>query len=98
MDIREYNRRAWDRKVQEGNRWTRQVGPEIVAAARQGEWQVLLTPTRPVPRDWFPSLGGLEILCLACGGGQQAPIFAAAGASVTVLDISPRQLAQDRLV
>ena len=34
----------------------------------------------------------------ASGGGQQGPIFAAAGANVTVYDNSPRQLAQDRLV
>jgi ubiquinone/menaquinone biosynthesis C-methylase UbiE len=37
-------------------------------------------------------------LCLAAGGGQQAPILAALGAEVTVLDASPRQLAQDRFV
>jgi SAM-dependent methyltransferase len=41
---------------------------------------------------------GLEILCLACGGGQQGPTFAAAGPRVTVLDNSPAQLAQDRTV
>jgi SAM-dependent methyltransferase len=38
------------------------------------------------------------LLCLASGGGQQGPVFAAAGAKVTVLDNSPSQLAQDRLV
>jgi SAM-dependent methyltransferase len=98
MDIREYHRQAWDRKVQEGDRWTVPVGPEVIAQARQGTWQVVLTPTKPVPRDWFPALPGLEVLCLASGGGQQAPVLAAAGASVTVLDNSPKQLAQDRLV
>jgi SAM-dependent methyltransferase len=98
MDIREYNRHAWDRQVEVGNRWTVPVGPEVIAAARRGDWQIVLTPTRPVPRDWFPALPGLEILCLASGGGQQAPVLAAAGASVTLLDNSPRQLAQDRLV
>src|SRR5262249_56938302 len=41
---------------------------------------------------------GLEVLCLASGGGQQAPVFAAAGANVTVLDASPAQLARDREV
>ena len=40
----------------------------------------------------------LDLLALACGGGQQAPIFAAAGANVTVLDNSPRQLDRDREV
>jgi SAM-dependent methyltransferase len=57
-----------------------------------------LSDCRPVPREWFPSLAGLKVLCLASGGGQQAPIFAALGAEVTLLDASPRQLAQDRFV
>src|SRR5262245_49214062 len=98
MDVRNYNRHAWDRQVEKGNRWTVPVGPEVVAAARRGDWQVLLTPTKPVPRDWFPPLAGLDVLCLASGGGQQGPVLAAAGAAVTVLDNSPAQLAQDRLV
>jgi SAM-dependent methyltransferase len=98
MDIREYNRRAWDRQVDEGNRWTVPVGPEVTAAARRGEWSVVLTPTKPVPRDWFPPLAGLDVLCLASGGGQQGPILAAAGARVTVFDNSPKQLARDREV
>ncbi len=58
----------------------------------------MLTETKPVPRAWFPEMRGAEVLCLASGGGQQAPVFAAAGAKVTVLDNSPEQLAQDRLV
>lgn len=99
MDILGHQRRAWDRQVGVGNEWTRPVGPEIIEAARRGEWTVLLTEQRPVPRDWFPAeLRGLEVLCLASGGGQQGPTFAAAGASVTVLDNSPAQLAQDRAV
>lgn len=60
---------------------------------------MVLTPIRPVPRDWFPAdLRGVRILCLASGGGQQGPILAAAGADVTVLDNSGNQLAQDRMV
>jgi len=98
MDILEYNRQAWDRKVQQGDKWTVAVSPDVITGARRGDWQVVLTPTKPVPRDWFPDLNGLEVLCLASGGGQQAPILAAVGASVTALDNSPRQLAQDRLV
>lgn len=98
LDIRDYNRRAWDRNVEKLDKWTIPVSPECVAAARQGEWSILLTPTRPVPRSWFPPLNGCEVLCLASGGGQQGPTLAAAGARVTVLDNSPRQLAQDRFV
>lgn len=96
MDIRAYNREAWNRQVAEDNQWTRPVGSEVIAAARRGEWQVVLTAVKPVPHDWFPPLAGCDVLGLACGGGQQGPIFAAAGAHVTVFDNSPAQLAQDR--
>jgi SAM-dependent methyltransferase len=98
MDIQGYNRDAWDKEVERGNQWTVPVGPGVIEAARQGLWEVLLTDTKPVPKAWFPELAGLDVLCLASGGGQQAPVLAAAGANVTVLDNSPKQLAQDRLV
>jgi SAM-dependent methyltransferase len=98
MDVRDHNRAAWDRLVEAGNEWTVAASPEAIAAARRGEWQVLLTPTRPVPREWFGDLRGARLLCLASGGGQQGPILAAAGARVTVFDNSPRQLEQDRRV
>jgi len=98
MDVQGYNRDAWDNEVERGNQWTVPVGPDVIEAARRGRWEVLLTDTIPVPREWFPELGGADVLCLASGGGQQAPTFAAAGANVTVLDNSPKQLAQDRLV
>jgi SAM-dependent methyltransferase len=71
----------------------------VIEEARRGRWSVLLTEQKPVPREWFPAeMRGLEVLCLASGGGQQGPTFAAAGAHVTVLDNSPAQLAQDRAV
>lgn len=98
MDVRGYNQEAWDREVERGNRWTVPVGPGVIEEARRGRWEVLLTNNKPVPRAWFPEMEGAEVLCLASGGGQQAPVFAAAGARVTVLDNSPGQLAQDRLV
>jgi len=99
MDIHKYNQTAWDRQVENNeNPWTKPVSPEVIGRARSGEFEILLTENKPVPRDWFPRLTGLDILCLASGGGQQGPVLAAAGASVTVFDNSPRQLEQDRLV
>jgi len=97
MDIRAYNRTAWDREVRRGNQWTVPVSREVIAEAKKGRWEIKLTP-RPVPQDWFPDLEGLEVLCLASGGGQQGPVLAAAGARVTVLDNSPEQLKQDQFV
>lgn len=98
MDVARFNRQAWDRQVARGNRWTVPVGPEVIAAARAGRWDVVLTPTRPVPKEWFGPLAGRDLLALASGGGQQAPVLAAAGANVTLLDNSPAQLEQDRRV
>ncbi|MBI5837710.1 MAG: class I SAM-dependent methyltransferase [Candidatus Eisenbacteria bacterium] len=98
MDILEHNRAAWDREVERGNRWTVPVTPEVIAAAREGCWELVVTPEKPVPREWFGDLEGRDVLCLASGGGQQGPVLSAAGARVTVFDNSPRQLAQDRTV
>lgn len=74
------------------------VSEAVVEAAKQGRWEIVLTPSKAVPKEWFGELEGLDVLCLACGGGQQGPVLAAVGAKVTVLDNSPKQLGQDRFV
>jgi SAM-dependent methyltransferase len=99
MDIRSYNRDAWNHEVEGGqNRWSQPVDSETIAKARLGEVSILLTENITVPQRWFPSLRGADVLCLASGGGQQGPVLAAAGANVTVFDNSPAQLKQDQLV
>lgn len=91
-----HNRAAWDREVDSDNEWTRPVGPEVIVRARAGEWSVVLIGHEPVPREWFPAdLASASVLCLASGGGQQGPVLAVTGATVTVFDNSPRQLARD---
>ena len=62
MDIRAYNKEAWDRQVAEGNPWTVPVTPEVISAAREGRWSVILTAEKPVPPRWFPPLAGLDVL------------------------------------
>ena len=98
MDILKYNREAWNNQVKEKNGWTIPVTSIDINNAKNGDWEVVLTPTIPVPKKWFGDIRGKKILCLASGGGQQAPIFAAAGAEVTLLDNSTAQLDQDRTV
>lgn len=44
------------------------------------------------------SVVGKKVLCLAAGGGRQSSLYAAAGADVTVVDISPAMLELDRRV
>ena len=97
-ELLDYNRKAWNALVKNNNRWTRPVSSDVIQRARRGDWQIVLTPSKPVPRDWFGDLRNHRILCLASGGGQQAPTLAATGARVTVLDNSENQLEQDRHV
>ena len=78
-----------------GDRFYRSATADEVAAARAGDWSLRITPTKHVPKDWFGDVAGKEILCLAGGGARQAPILAAAGANVTVFDLSQQQLQRD---
>jgi SAM-dependent methyltransferase len=98
MDVAGHNRAAWNRESKAGSRWCQPVSSEEIQAARQGIWSVILTPNKSVPPGWFGNVKGKEVLCLASGGGQQAPILAAAGANVTSFDNSDEQLAKDRSV
>lgn len=93
--IIEHNRKAWDQQVDDGNIWTIPVGEKQVSEARKGNLHILLTPSIPIPSDWFPPLKHAKVLCLASGGGQQGPLLAAAGADVTVFDNSSKQLLRD---
>src|SRR5688500_8723424 len=85
----EHNRRAWDAMVRQRQRFT--------LAARDEDFA---DPLKTL--DGLGWLGGdvrgRRILCLAAGGGRQAPLYAAAGAVVTVVDISSAMLELDRQV
>lgn len=87
------NARAWDR-----------LADAQVALARPAADEAFGDPRGWLgggdgARQWLPErLGGLEVLCLAAGGGKHGPLYAAAGARVTVVDLSPAMLALDREV
>lgn len=98
MDVTKHNRGAWNRHAKSGSPWSVPVGTAEIARAREGDWRVILTPNKSVPADWFGDIAGHEVLGLASGGGQQVPLFAAAGANVTSFDNSDEQLARDQLV
>ena len=99
MTYIEENRRIWDNRSENNDIWSVPVSSEMIEQARQGCWSIVLTPTKPVPVNWFPDhLERKAVLCLASGGGQQGPILAATGAEVTVLDNSTVQLKKDEFV
>lgn len=98
MEYQDVNAQTIDRWVEEGWQWGIPITHEAFLEAQNGRWDVLLTPTKPVPHAWFGDLKGKMVLGLASGGAQQMPVFAALGAVCTVLDYSPRQLESEQMV
>jgi len=81
------NRQAWDRLARQDSQFCR-VASDAECA-------------RPLDcldsRGWLPaSVEGWNVLCLASGGGWQSILYAAAGAQVTVVDLSPAMLELDQ--
>src|SRR5487761_1666740 len=86
---RDQNRRAWDALVRKKQRFTTPA-PDEDLRDPLGTADAL---------GWLGgSVKGKRLLCLASGGGRQSAMYAAAGAKVTVVDISPEMLALDRQV
>lgn len=98
MDIVKHNKLAWDNYVDKKDRWTIPVSDQELENVKNGNWSIVLTPKKAVPKNWFPTLKGLKILGLASGGGQQGPILATLGADVTIFDNSEKQLLQDKTI
>jgi SAM-dependent methyltransferase len=87
--IENRNRQAYDRMVQSKHFLTQPVSPEELA-----------NPLATLDaKGWLGgNIRNWNVLCLAAGGGRQGPLYRAAGAHVTVLDISPAMLELDRQV
>lgn len=98
MNYQDINARVIDRWVEEGWEWGVPITHEDYENAKNGSWDMLLTPTKPVPHSWFGEINGKKVLGLASGGGQQMPVFAALGAECTVLDYSEKQLESEAAV
>lgn len=98
MDIRAHNEKAWDNEVKIGNKWTIPITSKEIEKARLGGYKIHIGPTKFVPKEWIGDVKDKAVLCLASGGGQQGPIFAAIGANVVVFDNSKAQLSKDEMV
>lgn len=88
-DYLAHNRAAWDELASTGH-----------ILARPAEDKMFANPLRCVDGPgWLgDSIRCWNVLCLASGGGRQGPLYAAAGAKVTVVDISGAMLQLDRAV
>lgn len=99
MDYIKENSKIWDKRAESDDIWSIPVNSDMIKLAQNGIWNIVLTPQKHVPMEWFPTNVKLKkVLCLASGGGQQGPIMAALGAQVTVFDNSMEQLAKDEFV
>lgn len=96
MDYQQINARTIDAWCEDGWEWGKPISHEAFQRAKAGEWDVQLTPTKPVPHDWFPDFKSCRLLGLASGGAQQIPVFSALGADCTVLDYSAHQCESER--
>ena len=88
--VLDHNTRAWDR-----------LAANRAVLAQPAADQAFADPRGWLGggRSWLPErLDGLQVLCLAAGGGKHGPLYAAAGAKVTVVDLSPAMLELDRQV
>lgn len=87
--VYEQNRRVWDTRVRQRLAHT--------GVASEHDFH---HPLRAVDaRGWLgDDVKGQRILCLAGGGGFESVLLASAGAEVTVVDLSPAMLEQDRRI
>jgi len=97
-NITAFNSEMWNRWSKAGVRYTVPLTHEEYVKAKEGPLSVSLTIGKTVPCSWFERAGGKKLLGLACGGGQQGPVFAAHGYDVTIMDISENQLKSERMV
>ena len=71
MDRESYtgiNSRTIDSWVKDGWEWGIPVSAGTFQRAKEGDWEIFLSPAKPVPRDWFPPIRGRRVLGLAAGG------------------------------
>jgi 2-polyprenyl-3-methyl-5-hydroxy-6-metoxy-1,4-benzoquinol methylase len=83
--IAKYNMERWSALVEANALFTRPALNLDVVSARE----------KLDPEGRLGNLAGKDVLCLACGGGQQSVAFALLGSNVTVLDLSEAQLQRD---
>jgi len=86
MSYQQANQQAWDQLARANSQFA------AVATDQECAQPLLTLDTR----GWLPgSVKGLDVLCLAAGGGWQSILYASAGARVTVVDLSQEMLKRD---
>ena len=87
-----------DRWNNVNNDYTEPLTHEQLEELKNKPISVALTIGKKVPEEWFEKANGKKILGLACGGGQQSPVFSLKDYDVTIMDFSTSQLERDEMV
>jgi 2-polyprenyl-3-methyl-5-hydroxy-6-metoxy-1,4-benzoquinol methylase len=77
-------------------RWKALVEADAVFTRPALDLDPRLAQAQLDPENRLGNVAGKDVLCLACGGGQQSIAFALLEANVTVYDLSEAQLQRDR--
>ena len=90
-DLIDYNRERWQALVNAGIEFSRPFLDMDEARSRK------VVDPFDILGSQLGDLTGKDVLCLAAGGGQQSAAFGLLGANVTVFDLTPGMLDNDRL-
>lgn len=55
MDTTQQNSNAWDKKVEEGSRYTQPVSSEVIEKSKSGEWEITVTTENQFLESGFQS-------------------------------------------
>ena len=58
MNYQDINAQTIDRWIEEGWEWGIPIDHDTYLRAKDGKWDVLLTPTKFVPHEWFGEMKG----------------------------------------
>ena len=99
MAYQDENIKTIERWIKEEDwKWGKPIDHDTFIRALKGDFDIVLTPIKPVPHDWLDDVKDKKVLGLASGGGQQMAILSALGAKCTVFDLSEVQLNSDKFV
>ncbi len=85
-EIAKYNKERWEELARHRVLFSR---PYLDLDLESARWVV-------DPQGILGDVRGMDVLCLAGGGGQQSVAFGLLGANVTVFDLAETQLGRDR--
>ena len=74
MDYVKVNSEIWDNRGENNDIWSIPVSKETIELARNGIWNIVLTPFKTVPMDWFARFAAMGTFRNALRRDRQSAI------------------------